>query len=150
LLGGNSLGVNSVCGANACAAVGACCFGNAPCQSISATACATAGGSYAGPGTMCATACAAIGACCLGTAPCPQSSATACEALYGAFLGAGLSCCQCVPAGTCCLPTGCTAISQISCTNLGGTYGGDGTTWGPTPCHLTGACCFGNGTCQVT
>jgi hypothetical protein len=60
----------------------------------------------------------------------------------GAEYTASLVCNPCVvPTGACCHDGGtCTVTSAIGCENLGGTYGGDGTTCTPSPCPPNDDC----------
>ncbi len=52
---------------------------------------------------------------------------------------------ECLPAGACCLGTGCLIVNEATCLAQGGTYFGDGTT-----CDPAGACCTTSGVCLIT
>ncbi len=54
--------------------------------------------------------------------------------------------------GACCQTNGiCEVLSMIDCTSQSGSYHGDGTSCTPNPCpQPTGACCYGDLSCQIT
>lgn len=85
------------------------------------------------------------------------SPTSGCPFLNRNFRGAGTSCasitCPQPPTGACCNPDGsCTEpLTQLNCTNAGGTWQGDGSTCGQVSCPQPaprGACCLiAAGTC---
>ncbi|MEW5795739.1 MAG: hypothetical protein AB1772_05200 [Candidatus Zixiibacteriota bacterium] len=125
---------------------GACCFDNGSCQLMMQAACAAAGGTYAGNGTVCAgdanmngvdDACEGVvtmGACCYGDAAiCVNTISTVCSQTYNGTWYAGQNCatfqCPVEATGACCYPDGsCTVVTQADCAASQGIYKGDGTT----------------------
>jgi spore coat protein A len=75
-------------------ATGSCCLANNTCQEMTATDCATAGGTYHGDGTVCSpNPCTApTGACCHADGGCTSETAAACAASAGTYQGDNTSC----------------------------------------------------------
>jgi hypothetical protein len=75
-------------------ATGACCLGNGTCQELTASDCASAGGSYHGDGTVCSPSpCVApTGACCHTDGTCTTETAANCAAASGTYQGDNTSC----------------------------------------------------------
>ncbi len=116
---------------------GACCLATGGCQFIAASACATQGGTFAGPGVACAAAnCAPGGSCCLTNETCSVQTAAACATAGGAWGGAGTSCTGSC-SGACCFPDGtCSVVTGFSCIiTSGATYFGNSTTCSAAPCR---------------
>ncbi|HNO76914.1 MAG TPA: hypothetical protein PKN33_02550 [Phycisphaerae bacterium] len=143
------------------ATVGACCvFGE--CHIMNSFDCLQAGGIFENVGVdawrACevATACSngGQGACCLPSGQCEIHSAIDCAALGGVYDGDGVSCASlsCV-SGTCCDDSDvCSEERQFDCIALGSTPGEPGTACDDTdanPCIPSGACCFGDGSCEI-
>lgn len=121
------------------------------CRILSQSACAAAGGTWAGSGTDCADAdnngladaCQPSpppvpGACCVGFA-CSVVTLDDCAAVGGQFRGEGSTCdgspCG-VPPGACCLPAGgCVSTANAAaCAASGGVFQGHGTVCGSVVC----------------
>jgi hypothetical protein len=165
--------------------LGACCLPSGGCTTTTQRHCNQLGGTYQGNNTHCGAPgtptgpCPApqVGACCLPTGGCVVASQAHCTQVGGTYQGNGTNCgggglggpCGPPPAtGACCLPGttpatgGCQVTTQAQCTQLGGTYQGNGTNCGSGglggPCGpppVTGACCLPTGGglaggCQVT
>ncbi len=135
---------------------GACCATNGTCTVSTAAACASAGGTYQGNGTVCSpNPCPQpTGACCQANGSCTVLTAAACTTAGGTYQGNGTVCspnpCP-QPTGACCQTDGsCTVLTAAACTTAGGTYQGNGTVCSPNPCpQPTGACCQTDGSCTV-
>jgi hypothetical protein len=52
------------------------------------------------------------------------------------------------PSGACCVPSGCTVLTQAQCVVQDGTYRGDGVTCAASGCPQ-GVCCYPDGTCHI-
>ncbi len=138
-----------------CEPVGACCMPDGTCQLITATECASLGGTYQGDNSDCTSAnCApATEACCFAsTGGCLDLPASDCTAAGGVPGGPGTACSTfvCFPQGACCLPDGSCAdgMSPDDCAAAGGIFQGDGTTCADVNCPApVGACCFDTGFC---
>jgi hypothetical protein len=133
---------------------GACCFGDANCQTTTADACDAAGGTFQGVGSACdASPCLqpTAGACCLPDTTCQVLPPEDCDTVGGTFQGAGTTCDVCQGTGACCLPDGsCLVLFEEACTIAGGAFQGIDVNCELIQCQesVTGACCFANGTCQ--
>ena len=173
-LGGNYQGNATVCASSTCPTTptGACCRPTGQCAIDTAVHCQQIGGTYNGDGSVCTTILCPggnVGACCLPNG-CGIRTQAECAQLGGTYQGNGTSCatsagttpCPTVQVGGCCLPSptttgrGCTVTSQAQCTQLGGTYQGNGThcgspgSGGPCPQPQIGACCLPTGGCVMS
>lgn len=135
------------------AALGACCFSDGSCTTLTEGACLLQSGLYQGDGVPCAPdPCPASGACCLNDGTCLTRTASACALDGGSYQGDGTVCepnpCP-EPQAACCLPDGsCTLRTQTDCEALGGVWYGVPVGCSPNPCpQPTGACCIADGTC---
>lgn len=134
--------------------VGACCLPTG-CEIMLQADCLAAGGTYKGDGSTCQTAgcpTPTVPCCFQATGGCLNLSLTDCMNAGGIAGPVGVSCTGyvCFPKGACCLPDGTCQdnLSPEQCTQLGGTFQGDGTACATTNCPLPkGACCFSNGFC---
>lgn len=119
---------------------GACCQASGVCSELSATACAGAGGTYQGDGTVCSpNPCPQpTGACCQADGTCSVLTAVACAAAGGAYQGDNTGCSpnSCPqPTGACCQASGtCSVLTAAACAAASGTYQGAGTVCTPNPC----------------
>lgn len=112
---------------------GACCLSDGTCLgALSAAACATAGGSYAGDGTDCNSV-SCTGACCFGDGSCSNLSENDCNAMSGTFQGVGSDCnsvvCPMIPTNDDCATAIAVAIPSSTA--------GDNTLASPEPNSIT-------------
>jgi hypothetical protein len=132
-----------------CDPAGACCLAPEACQSLTAAACADAGGEHAGDDVPCDDQICLPGACCLLTGDCLDDEYVfQCEASDGDFVS-GNSCSgiTCNPRGACCdQDNTCMILTEDSCAALGLAYAGDGVPCSDGACTL-GACCLLAGEC---
>lgn len=136
---------------------GACCLPDGSCETMTASECADAGGSYEGDGVDCSSVSCPQpeGACCFeATGGCLDLTEDDCNTANGIWAGAGTDCATyvCFPVGACCLTDG-TCVDDVGpadCSALGGEFQGDGTDCATVECpDPVGACCFSNGGCLV-
>lgn len=74
-------------------AIGSCCLDSGVCREVSATTCASDGGSYGGDGSSCdPSPCDIAGACCFSDGHCEVLIETACLSAGAAFEGEGIAC----------------------------------------------------------
>lgn len=131
---------------------GACCLDDGICTFIDAFECEDLGGIYFGDGTLCdPNPCPQIGACCFPDGTCLARYEASCNGVWQEG-----SCdpnpCPPPPDGACCqLDGSCVFVDRFECTDLGGSYFGDGVPCEPNPCPLpeVGACCLPDGSCEV-
>ncbi|MFQ5430565.1 MAG: hypothetical protein ACE5E1_09680 [Phycisphaerae bacterium] len=133
---------------------GSCCMptGGVPClDGLIETDCATLGGTWLGPATICVVdACKA--ACCFQPTGCVDLTLLDCTTAAGFWQGAGTACATftCFPTGACCMPDGsCNDnVLDADCIAAGGTFQGDGVLCSAVNCpQPSGACCLANGAC---
>jgi hypothetical protein len=124
-------------------ATGACCLPDGTFVVTSEAACDQNQGNYGGDDSTCEPP---NGHCCLPDVSCIDTSLQCCNLAGGTYFH-GSSCgitgaCQfaAIPPD----PPYCIVTTQDCCNNAGGLYLGDGT-----PCAAIGACCMGDGSCQV-
>ncbi|UCE59602.1 MAG: hypothetical protein JSU63_19430 [Phycisphaerales bacterium] len=154
---GKAGALGSSCASTTCT-VGACCYGDADCEEITAWSCVKRGGIPEAPGTTCdPLPCTAsvLGACCLPDGVCEDLGEEQCSDREGVYQGDATTCGAdtCALYGACCLPSGeCLEnIIEADCIDLGGTAHHDP---GATLCvdvecpDNRGACCTKTGTCQ--
>jgi hypothetical protein len=155
--GGVFRGNGVSCEVAACGSVmGACCFPDGSCAEMNEPSCAGAGGIYRGDGETCALANCPMptGACCLPDGACIVRTAVVCAGAGGVYYGDWLPCeantCP-SPLQACCIPSGCFLDLPTSCTAIGGTPQGPGTTCDEVVCPPVGqgACCFLDGSCAI-
>jgi hypothetical protein len=146
-------GIGTSCTPTPCAVpVGACCTAIDGCTSTTFAACQAAGGSWAGPGSLCPQFNCPEGACCdFNTGNCTITGPLGCQ---GGQFFLGLTCTPnpCVPpTGACCNPfDGSCAVTAPGACN--GVFAGVGTSCMPNNCpQPSGACCDPqSGQCQIT
>jgi hypothetical protein len=134
---------------------GACCLSDGACVVLTASICATQGGTYQGDGVNCSEIeCPQpVQACCFElTGGCLDLTAQDCLTAGGIPAGVGTECGTyvCFPIGACCLPdaTCQDALSPEECAAFDGVFQGDGTECATTECpDPPGACCFSTGGC---
>lgn len=125
---------------------GACCFEAAPCaDGYTPSACAGAGGTFAGADSTCLEADCdpTLGACCYPNGFCDLETAAACATNGGTWLGASTVCTgKNCPKGACCKTDGtCVETGPTGCGEIGGFYAGNGTHCADENVCV-GACCY--------
>ncbi|MEM7229752.1 MAG: hypothetical protein AAF432_13155 [Planctomycetota bacterium] len=146
---------------------GACCLPDGSCVDISDLDCTPMGGSFQGPGSMCADVMCPPPSDCVGEGDCFEANGTpSCESEECCDIVCGMDafCCDtlwdavcvrtaflfCPAADACCFPDGsCQLFSPARCLELGGVPQGGLTECGPSLCPQPMVCCFPDGACTV-
>jgi hypothetical protein len=152
-------GQRTLCAETPCE-FGACCDKCGQCQSgFTPEACQALGGGSHWPGAGCpadpSTLCQRFtGACCSGAACDDTKCEAECIAGGGVYRGDGTDCTPNICQGACCISSfgQCLELEQTTCTQLQGSYKGNGTQCNMLPPGLEcgGACCFGTPTGGLT
>lgn len=137
------------------ALTGACCLPDGGCDTLTASECAAAGGTYEGDGVDCGSVSCPQpeAACCFETTGgCLDLTEADCAVAAGIWAGAGTECATyvCFPIGACCLldATCVDGVGPAECEAMGGVFQGDGTDCATVECpEPQGACCFSSGGC---
>ena len=133
--------------------MGACCFSEGNCASLSAGDCSGAGGLFAGGGTVCSDPLfCPTGPCCEADGSCSTKRPAECVAggsQFGDPPGGNCGDVGMCPIGCCCLQGGgCNETPLFVCENDLGLYVGDGCVCPPPfGCPPQGACCLQDGSC---
>lgn len=153
---GEVFGAGQTCAGDTCQ-IGICClpsFGGI-CQDATRLDCTLAGGRYhAGdgcPGGIVANPPCELGACCSLLGQCQNDVfAIECSPTDEFRPGAFCASAPCHARGACCLPgdSQCHILTPAACASAGGTYRGDGQPCDAERCR-TGACCLGDGGCEM-
>lgn len=138
------------CGIGTCPVRGACCTSSG-CKELTTGQCATSNGTYIGDGQLCETGTCQPAACCNGTT-CTDTFPDLCQGTVG---NPGQLCASgnlCTDAACCAdfFSNGsllCGSVNQLECQEVGGSFGGIGSTCSGSPCAL-GACCANDGMCD--